>query len=88
VSGFGNGVVRPVVTSLITKSVGRHEQGIALGISGSLGSLAMALAPPTGGALLDEGWTTAWALVPATVALVGFALASLAKPAAATSLAR
>ena len=71
ISGFGNGVLRPVLTSQITQSVGRHEQGVALGISGSLSSLAMCMAPPTGGAMLDQYWTLAWALVPATVALFG-----------------
>ena len=75
VNGFGNGVLRPVITSLITKGVGRHEQGVALGISGSLSSLAMALAPPTGGILLDHGWTTAWAFVPAIVATLGLVAA-------------
>ena len=46
VSSFGNGVLRPVITSRITQAVGRHEQGVAIGISGSLSSVAMALAPP------------------------------------------
>ena len=41
------GVLRPVLTSQITQAVGRHEQGTALGISGSLNSLAMVLAPVT-----------------------------------------
>jgi len=70
-NSFGNGVLRPCVTSRITQAVGGHEQGIALGISGSLSSLAMFLAPPSGGILLDGGHTTAWAMVPATVALLG-----------------
>jgi DHA1 family tetracycline resistance protein-like MFS transporter len=87
ISSFGNGVLRPVITSRITQAVDRHEQGVALGISGSLSSLAMALAPPTGGALLNEHWLVAWALVPATVAALGL-IASLARrpatPAGAT----
>jgi DHA1 family tetracycline resistance protein-like MFS transporter len=71
INGFGNGVLRPVLTSQITQAVGRHEQGVALGISGSLSSLAMTMAPPTGGAMLDQHWTLAWALVPAGVAAIG-----------------
>jgi hypothetical protein len=31
-SAFGNGVLRPVITSRITQAVGRHEQGVALGL--------------------------------------------------------
>jgi MFS family permease len=75
ISAFGNGVLRPVLTSEITQRVGRHEQGVALGISGSLSSLAMTMAPPTGGSLLDHHWLVAWALVPATAAALGLIVA-------------
>jgi MFS family permease len=71
ISAFGNGVLRPVVTSEITQAVGRHEQGIAIGISGSLNSLAMTVAPPVGGSLLDHHWLFAWTLVPAATAALG-----------------
>jgi MFS family permease len=75
ISGFGNGVLRPVLTSQITQVVGRHEQGIAIGISGSLSSLAMTMAPPSGGAMLDHHWTLQWALVSAVAALLGLIVA-------------
>jgi DHA1 family tetracycline resistance protein-like MFS transporter len=80
ISAFGNGVLRPVLTSEITQQVGRHEQGVAIGISGSLNSLAMTIAPPIGGSLLglagrvghiDRTWLVAWTLVPATAAAIG-----------------
>lgn len=71
VNSFGNGVLRPVITSRITQAVGRHEQGVAIGISGSLSSLAMMMAPPTGGFLLEHGWLDAWPLVAAGVGLLG-----------------
>ena len=81
INGFGNGVLRPVLTSQITQAVGRHEQGIAIGISGSLSSLAMTMAPPSGGVMLNNHWTMAWAFVPAVIVLIGLAVA-LRKPAA------
>ncbi|MBX3160173.1 MAG: MFS transporter [Deltaproteobacteria bacterium] len=71
ISSFAHGVLRPVLTAQITKAVGRHEQGVALGISGSLGSIAMALAPPAGGVMLDHEWTVAWALIPMVAASLG-----------------
>ena len=77
ISAFGNGVLRPVITSRLTQAVGRHEQGVAIGISGSLSSVAMALAPPTGGAMIDQHWLLAWALVPASVVTLGL-IATLA----------
>jgi MFS transporter, DHA1 family, tetracycline resistance protein len=85
VSAFGNGVLRPVLTSLLTQEVGRHEQGVAIGISGSLSSLAMTVAPPLAGTLIGHGALVAWALVPAAAAALGLtvALASRPPPAAA-----
>jgi MFS family permease len=80
INGFGNGVLRPVLTSLVTQRVGRHEQGTAIGISGSLSSLAMTAAPVTGGMMLQYVSTMAWALVPATVALIGLFVAIGSRP--------
>jgi len=99
VSAFGNGVLRPVVTSEITQQVARHEQGVAIGISGSLSSLAMTIAPPIGGSLIDhaglvggvidQGWLRMWTLVPATAAVIGLAaaLVTRARKAAAAPVA-
>jgi hypothetical protein len=75
-NSFGNGVLRPALTSQITQVAGRAEQGVALGISGSLSSLAMMMAPPTGGTLLNHEWLLAWAMVPASVALLGLIAAA------------
>jgi len=80
VTSFGTGVLRPVITSRITQAVGRHEQGVALGISGSLSSLAMAMAPPTGGSLLDGGHLIAWAAIPASVAFFGLVATLVTRP--------
>ena len=82
ISAFGNGVLRPTLTALLSQRVGRHEQGIALGISASLSSLAMTLAPPVGGVLLTQHWLVAWAMVPATAAALGLIVALVNRSAA------
>jgi MFS family permease len=76
VSAFGNGVMRPTITSRITQSVGRHEQGVALGISQGLASIAMTIAPPTGGVMINQQWLTAWAGVCAAVSALGLLVAA------------
>jgi len=86
ISAFGTGVLRPVLTSEITQQVGRHEQGVAIGISGSLSSLTMTIAPPVGGSLLDHHWLVAWTLVPAVAAALGL-IAGLAMRAGAPATA-
>lgn len=80
VNSFGNGVLRPVITSRITQAVGRHEQGAAIGISGSLSSLAMMLAPPTGGLLISANLLHAWTLVPAGVAALALVVTLVSGP--------
>jgi len=86
-NAFGNGVIRPALTSQITQVAGRTEQGIAIGISGSLSSFAMMLAPPTGGFLIGREWLMPWTLVLTGVALLGFfvAIASRRKNSALSS---
>jgi MFS transporter, DHA1 family, tetracycline resistance protein len=71
INAFGQGILRPVLTARLTHAVDRHEQGVVLGISGSLGSVAMSLAPPTGGTMLEQGWLFAWAMIPAVVSAIG-----------------
>jgi MFS family permease len=65
------GVIRPVVTSLITQRAERHEQGVVLGLTQSLTSVAQITAPLIAGALIQKGWLAAWALAIAAVSLVG-----------------
>ncbi|MBA3393323.1 MAG: MFS transporter [Deltaproteobacteria bacterium] len=77
INAFGHGILRPVLTARLTQAVGRHEQGVVLGISGSLGSVAMAMAPPTGGVMLNGGYLVAWAMIPAVVSAIGL-IATLA----------
>lgn len=85
INSFGNGVLRPVLTSQITKVVGRHEQGVALGISGSLSSFAMTLAPPTGGSMIDRNQLFAWAAISAGISAIGLVAALVTSSRAASS---
>jgi MFS family permease len=79
-AAIGNGVLRPSLTSRISQAVGPREQGVVLGISQSLAAVAMTLAPPTGGALINQAprghiWLVAWASVCALVSAIGFGIA-------------
>jgi len=67
-TAFGQGVLRPVLTSLITQKAERHEQGVILGLSQSLTSIGQITAPPIGGWLIGLGHLSAWAFVAAGAA--------------------
>ena len=70
------GLVRPNLTSMITHLAPREEQGVVLGLTQSLNSVSQIAGPPLAGLLIQYGLLSAWGLAVATVALIGFAIAS------------
>jgi MFS family permease len=73
-AAFGNSVLRPVLTSLITQHAGRHEQGMVLGITQALMSIASIAAPVASGLLIQHGMLATWAWAAAALACVGIML--------------
>ena len=78
-AGFGNGVLRPALTSLITHQAERHEQGTVLGISQALTSMAAIVAPVVAGLLIQHGWLSEWAWMCGLMSAVGWLLAVTAR---------
>jgi DHA1 family tetracycline resistance protein-like MFS transporter len=58
---IGSGL-RPALTSLITQKAGRREQGVIIGLTQSLTSIAQIIAPIIGGALIQERLLSIWAV--------------------------
>jgi MFS family permease len=87
IAGFGIAVVRPCLTTLLTQTVERDEQGAVLGVSQSLTSISQVTAHPTAGLLMEVGrpGMIAWALVAAAFSLAGFLLRSRPDATEATS---
>jgi multidrug resistance protein len=54
--------LRPALTSLITKQANRRQQGVIIGLTQSLTSVAQITAPPLAGFLIGRQWLTAWAV--------------------------
>lgn len=54
--------LRPALTSMITQKAGRREQGVILGLTQSLTSIAQITAPLIAGALIDKEMLTTWAV--------------------------
>lgn len=73
-SSFGNGVLRPALTSMVSKSASSREQGIVLGLSQSLNSVAAIISPVIGGYLIGRGYLAAWALLAAAICAIGWLL--------------
>jgi MFS transporter, DHA1 family, tetracycline resistance protein len=75
IMAFGSGVLRPAITARITQVVGRQEQGTVIGISQSLGSVALILAPPAGGLLIRGHQLLGWAVLISAVSALGLVVA-------------
>jgi MFS family permease len=73
-ASFGNAVLRPTLSSLVTQAAGRGEQGVVIGLTQSLMSVAQIIAPPLAGLLIGRGLLASWALVAAVAAGTGAAL--------------
>lgn len=69
------GLVRPTLTSMITQATPRDEQGVVLGLTQSLTSVAQITAPPIGGWLIEKELLTSWGAAAAVVAALGLVLA-------------
>ncbi len=52
---LGQGLTTPNANALISRLAGEDRQGVTLGLSQGIGSLARAIAPPVGGYLYDRG---------------------------------
>lgn len=74
VSSAGTGVIRPVLTSLITQKADRSEQGVVLGLTQSLSSVAAIISPAIAGFLIDQHLLATWAVVGAAICGIGLFL--------------
>ena len=70
------GLVRPTLTSLISQSAPREEQGVIMGLTQSLTSISQIAAPPLGGLLIEHNLLTAWGILAAAITLGGLVLAA------------
>lgn len=70
-ASFGSAVARPTLTTLVTKSVGRAEQGMALGVSQSLASVSQMVGPVIAGWLIQHHLLKTYGIVAGGFALVG-----------------
>ena len=73
-ASYGNGVLRPAITSLVTQAASREEQGVVLGLTQSITSGCQIVAPILAGALIDRQFLIAWALVAAVACCAGAAV--------------
>ncbi len=75
ITSFGNGVLRPCLTSIISQRASRNEQGIVLGLTQSMNSIAQIVAPLLSGLLIEVKWLIPWAFLASLLTLGGLIVA-------------
>ncbi len=61
-SSLGGAGLRPALTSLVTQKAGKREQGVIIGLTQSLTSVAQIAAPIISGLLIDHRFLTTWGI--------------------------
>jgi MFS family permease len=61
-SSAGGAGLRPALTSLVTQKAGKREQGVIIGLTQSLMSIAQITAPIISGVLIDHRYLTTWGI--------------------------
>lgn len=74
-SGTATSLLRPALLGLLSHAVPASRQGMVFGVTQSLQSVALILAPLLAGGLIDLGWLAAWALACAAALLVAMLVA-------------
>jgi MFS transporter, DHA1 family, tetracycline resistance protein len=76
---IGSTLLRPSLTSLITQHVARHRQGMAIGLTQSLMSIAQIIAPVIAGTLIQHQFLSTWAWAGTVICGIGLSLLAVAK---------
>lgn len=76
---YGSAVLRPALTSLITKRVARHRQGMVIGLMQSLMSVTQIVAPVIAGMLIQHHFLSAWAWTGGLICGIGLSLIAAAR---------
>lgn len=73
-SAVSSSVLRAPLTAMITQQCHRDEQGVVLGLTQSITSVAQIIGPLLAGALISHGWLQGWSLAAALAALAALPL--------------
>jgi DHA1 family tetracycline resistance protein-like MFS transporter len=80
-ASIGGAGLRPALTSMVTQKAGRREQGVIIGLTQSLTSVAQITAPVLAGVLIGHELLTSWAVWAGALAGLALFFIPKAKPA-------
>ena len=77
VNAFGNAILRPAISGLLSKNASPAHQGLVFGLNQTLMSIAQIICPLISGWMIEKNWTLAWTLLIALCSLTGLIVGKL-----------
>ena len=77
VNTFGNAVLRPSISGMLSQNASPHQQGLVFGLNQTLMSIAQIVCPLISGFLIEKEWTFVWCLSIAITSLFGLLIGRL-----------
>ncbi len=71
VNSFGNAIIRPAITGMLSKNASPHHQGLVFGLNQTLMSIAQIVCPLVSGFLIGKQLTFLWCLMISGMAFMG-----------------
>lgn len=71
ISTFGNAVLRPAISSMLSLNASREHQGLVFGVNQTLMSIAQIICPLISGFLIGKEWTLYWCLLISFISFIG-----------------
>jgi len=68
-----SGLLRPIISSMISKRAAPQEQGVVIGLTQSLTSISQIIGPITAGVLIQNNMLYSWGFLAAAIASAGLA---------------
>lgn len=72
VNTFGNSILRPAISGMLSKNAGPSYQGLVFGLTQTLMSIAQIICPLVSGWLIEKQWTLSWCILISAFSLLGF----------------
>lgn len=78
INTFGNSILRPSISGLLSQHAGPEHQGLVFGINQTLMSIAQVICPLVSGFLIEKQLTITWCLIISGISLAGIFIGRMA----------
>ena len=78
INTFGNAILRPSISGLLSQNASPAHQGLVFGLNQTLMSIAQIICPLISGFLIQKNWTLTWCLSMSFFSILGIWIGNIA----------